>query len=123
MYIVLCFISARHCQAPPAKNEGHVVVKSSGLMFGKICMDLNSFENLTDFGCPSARIMKESIQILPDNSTISKYNIVVSTPTPPGFFMSLISFSQPITMSSVTFTGVSAVLISIPLSKYDLLEL
>ena len=95
---------------PPVKKEGHVVIKSSGLMFGKVCMDGLAYQNLTSFGCPIARIMKDSKLIQADNSTVTRYNIIVSTPNPPGYFQALLSFSHPVSVNSVTFSGVYTII-------------
>ena len=82
-------------------------MKSAGMMYGKACMTLNVPENMTSLGCSAARMTKASITVLADNSTITKYNIIVSTPTPATYFLALLSFSQPVTNASVTFTSVS----------------
>ena len=96
---------AKLCPVPPQPNEGIVKVLNSGMQYGMVCPGENTWTNLTDMGCHMARVKKLPASNIA-GGTRTEYDFVISTSTSPGDFKAYLLFSQPVTTTSVTISGV-----------------
>ena len=115
-------MSAKYCHNPPNPVPlGSITVHNTGLMYGHVCETGGDFLPVNGSGCGGLTIKYLSWQESGPNN-ISTYKLVIERDPPGGFIVALVSFSQPVTTTSVSITGdVSLLDTFCILSKYLLI--
>ena len=113
-------ILAKTCKNPPLPpNGGSVTVHSEGYMYGKNCSTGGIYLTIppaTGGGCGTPQFTQMDSQN-DGTKIVSTYKITINRTPPGGFAALLLTFSQPVTPTSVVITGSVRCLYSLKLSK------
>lgn len=99
---------AKTCSLPPLPPDGgSVTVHSEGYMYGKNCSTGGIYVAIpptSGGGCGTPQLTQMESQIVGSNIE-SKYKITIDKSPPGGSAALLLTFSQPVTPTSVVITG------------------
>ena len=100
-------MTAKTCTVPPLPPDGgSVTVHSEGYMYGRNCSTEGVYVSIPPIsggGCGTPQITQMDSQLVGSNIE-SKYKITIEKSPPGGSAALLLTFSQPVTLTSVVIT-------------------